>query len=130
MIKSTTSLINLNTWNTNDQTIHQCVKRAILDGLSPLPLLIFVISIICKMKINNAIVDVAMTLHCKIFHHLPCSQDKNWKYDSRINGSMHINQNNSLSSNFLKNSQEVWINGYSISYANPRPQRATKIAYS
>ena len=23
-----------------------------------------------------------------------------------------------------------WINGYSISYANPRPQRATRIAYS
>ena len=25
---------------------------------------------------------------------------------------------------------QVWINGYLISYANPRPQRATRIAYS
>ena len=109
MIKSTTSLMNLNAWNANAHTIRQCINRAILDGLSPLSLLMSVNSIICKMKIPNAIVEVRMALHCKIDHHSPCSQDRNWKYDRRINGSMHISQNNSLSSIFLITSKGFWM---------------------
>ena len=101
MIKSTTSLMNLKAWNANAQTIHQCINRATLEGLSPLSLLMSVNSIICIMKIPNAIVEVMMALHCIIDHHSPCSQDRNWKYDNRINGSMRMSQNNSLSLIFL-----------------------------
>ncbi len=101
MINSTTSIMNLNPWNPNAQIIHQCINTATLDEFSSFFLLMSVNSIICKMKITNAIVEVIMALHWKIGHHSLCFQDKNWKYDKRNNGTIRISKNNSLSLIFL-----------------------------